>query len=279
MSGQIIGMHEWLATPPGQYLLAWERAQMAQSVANVFGYHALQLGLPELDALEANRMPHRWLATQTTLETTVPAEDSNNTGQPVALVTDFSALPFTANSLDLVVMPHSLELSADPHGVLRDVARVLVPEGRVVICGLNPLSLWGFCQRRPQWFSWMGAERLLLPSSGECIGYLRLRDWLSLLNLEIEDGRFGCYRPAFSSQAWLHRVNWMDKAGARWWPILGSVYCLVAVKRVRGMTLINAARHPVRRLSVAPVTVANNTASIRATGQNDLQVEQSGQVS
>ncbi|WP_255435189.1 class I SAM-dependent methyltransferase [Rhodoferax sp. BLA1] len=270
MSGQIIGMHDWLASPPGQYLLAWERAQMAQAVGNVFGFHALQLGLPELNALEANRMPHRWLATQTPTETSILPQEPSASPR-VALVTDFSALPFSANSLDLVVMPHALELSVDPHGVLREVARVLVPEGRVVICGLNPLSMWGFCQRRPNWFRWMGAQRLLLPSSGECIGYLRLRDWLSLLNLEIEDGRFGCYRPACSSQAWLQRFNWMDKAGERWWPILGSVYCLVAVKRVRGMTLINPARKAVRRLAVAPVTIANSSGNMRATGQNDTQ--------
>ncbi|MBT3067232.1 methyltransferase domain-containing protein [Rhodoferax sp. U11-2br] len=259
-------MHDWLASPPGQYLLSWERAQMAQAVGNVFGFHALQLGLPELDALEANRMPHRWLATQTPTETSILPQEPSASPR-AALVTDFSALPFSANSLDLVVMPHALELSADPHGVLREVARVLMPEGRVVICGLNPLSMWGFCQRRPNWFRWMGAQRLLLPSAGECIGYLRLRDWLSLLSLEIEDSQFGCYRPACSSQAWLQRFNWMDKAGARWWPILGSVYCLVAVKRVRGMTLINPARKAVRRLAVAPVTVANSSGNIRSTGQ------------
>jgi len=261
-------MHDWLASAPGQYLLAWERAQMAQAVGNAFGFHALQLGLPELDALAANRMPHQWLATQTTLQTTTQAESASATRQ-VALVSDFSALPFPASSMDLVVMPHALELSNDPHGVLREVARVLVPEGRVVICGLNPLSLWGFCQRRPNWFRWLGPERLLLPSAQECIGYLRLRDWLSLLNLEVEDSHFGCYRPACSSQAWLQRLSWMDKAGARWWPILGSVYCLVAVKRVRGMTLINPARKPAVRLSVAPVTVANSSGNMRAKAQKD----------
>lgn len=267
MSGQIIGMHDWLASAPGQYLLAWERAQMAQAVGDVFGFHALQLGLPELDALEANRMPHRWLATQSTSQTAVLADDASTTRR-VALVSDFSALPFAASSLDLVVMPHALELSDNPHGVLREVARVLVPEGRVVICGLNPLSLWGFCQRRPNWFRWMGAERLPLPSARECIGYLRLRDWLSLLDLEIEDGHFGCYRPACSSQTWLQRLSWMDKAGARWWPILGSVYFLVAVKRVRSMTLINPARKPVLRLSNASVTVANNAVNMRANDQS-----------
>ena len=63
MSGQIISLHEWFETPPGRYLLAWERARFDRAVADIFGYHALQLGLPELDALAANRMPHRWLAT------------------------------------------------------------------------------------------------------------------------------------------------------------------------------------------------------------------------
>ncbi|HEY8908056.1 MAG TPA: methyltransferase domain-containing protein, partial [Rhodoferax sp.] len=132
MSSQIIGMHDWLTTPPGQYLLAWEREQIAQAVGDVFGFHALQLGLPELDALEANRMPHRWLATQTEAELKISSR--------AAFVTEFFALPFPANSLDLLVLPHTLELTADPHGALREVERVLVPEGRVVICGLNPVS-------------------------------------------------------------------------------------------------------------------------------------------
>ena len=50
---------DWFRTPPGQALLRWEQAQFDAAVADVFGYHALQLGLPEIDALAANRMPHR----------------------------------------------------------------------------------------------------------------------------------------------------------------------------------------------------------------------------
>lgn len=269
MSGQIIGMHEWLATPPGQYLLAWERAQMAAAVADVFGFHALQLGLPELDALEANRMPHRWLATQTL---DLPGEPDIPGHQRLAFVTDFSALPFPANSLDLVVLPHALELTPDPHGALREVARVLMPEGRVVICGLNPMSLWGFRQSRAHLYRRLGMDRFFLPQAGEFIGYLRLRDWLRLLNLEIEVGRFGCYRPALSSQAWLQRFGWMDAAGARWWPILGAVYFLVAVKRVHGMTLLNPSWKSARRLVTAPVSVANSAGGTRAGSQNDAKV-------
>jgi len=116
MSGQIIGLQDWFATPPGRYLLAWEQAQFDQAVADVFGYHALQLGAAEVDGLRANRMPHRWLAL-----------DDPARGGRATLLTDFAALPFAANSLDLVVMPHALELSPDPHATLREVERVLVP--------------------------------------------------------------------------------------------------------------------------------------------------------
>ena len=145
MTEKIIGLTEWFATPPGQYLLAWEQAQFDLAVADLFGYNALQLGLPELDALRTNRMPHRWLALPEPFEPGTPPV----AGQAaVALVTDAAALPFPAASLDLLVLPHTLELSADPHHVLREVERVLVPEGRVVISGFNPASWWGFRQGR-----------------------------------------------------------------------------------------------------------------------------------
>ena len=56
----IIELGSWLQTPPGQHLLAWEQARIDEAVADVFGYHALQLGLPELDALRSNRMLSRF---------------------------------------------------------------------------------------------------------------------------------------------------------------------------------------------------------------------------
>jgi len=149
-------MQRWLETPPGEYLLAWERAQFDALVADIFGYHALQLGLAPLPALQTNRMPHRWLAVPTagnSLDSVTCVEsetsDKPKLKQPAAdLVTDFAALPFFENSLDLLVLPHSLELSPDPHATLREAQRVLVPEGKLVVCGFNPMSLWGLKQAR-----------------------------------------------------------------------------------------------------------------------------------
>ena len=255
-------MTEWLKTPPGEYLLAWERDQFDQAVSDIFGYHALQLGFAEMKTLRANRMPHQWLATPSSQSTTnhgivLDASSSLPGAAMAALVTDAGALPFPANSLDLLVLPHTLELSQDPHATLREVERVLVPEGRVVISGLNPTSLWAMRQRRAHFYQRFGSCDLFLPEAGEFIGYWRLRDWLRLLNFEVESGRFGCYRPAFATDKWLSRFEWMDKAGGRWWPIFGAVYFLVAVKRVRGMRLLEPAWKTRKTLATAPAAVAN----------------------
>lgn len=236
MSGEIIDLHHWLDSPPGRYLLAWEQERCDELVADLFGYHALQLGMPELAALRSNRMPHRWLA----LDGVPPPPTKPQGRQAPApqLLAEAVALPFGQASLDLVVMPHTLELSADPHAALREVQRVLVPEGRVVISGLNPWSLWGLYQRRMRLYQRCGAGgRLYLPDV-ELIAPGRLRDWLRLLDLELESISFGCYRPAVTHQRWLRRYGWMDGLGPRWWPILGAAYVMVAVKRVHGMRLM-----------------------------------------
>lgn len=271
----IIDLAPWLQTPPGRYLLAWEEERIAAHVADVFGFHALQLGLPELDALQANRMPHRWVAVPggaagawpdgeapAYLMTTDGDTGADGVELPrVALCCDFEALPFPSQSLDLVLLPHALEFAPDPHHTLREVERVLVAEGRVVILGFNPTSLWGLRHWGGRWARRLGVRRdapdAFLPRDGEFIGHRRLRDWLRLLGFEVERGGFGCYRPALRSQAWLDRWAWMEKAGDRWWPVFGAVYLLTAVKRVRGMRLIGPAWKKARKPRAAPAVVSH----------------------
>jgi SAM-dependent methyltransferase len=264
----IIELGLWLQTAPGRYLLEWEQDRLDQAVTDAFGFHAVQLGVPELDGLRANRMPHRWVVSDSLvvpealplppprdgLITTQPADE------PVSLFCEFDALPFPDHSIDLVALPHSLELARDPHQTLREVERVLVPEGRVVIAGFNPASLWGLRQRAGHLKRGMGLgreSRLYLPRAGEFIGYWRLRDWLRLLGFEVEAGRFGCYRPPLASARWLERFAWMDAVGDRWWPVLGSVYFVVAVKRVRGMRLVGLVKNERRKAKAASAVVAN----------------------
>lgn len=270
-NGPIIGLHDWFQTPPGRYLLAWEQSQLDATVADMFGYHALQLGLPELNALGTNRMPHRWMANSSHWDGT--AYPSLPT-QQAEFVTDFAALPFPANSLDLIVLPHTLELHGEPHAALREVERVLVPEGRVVIIGFNPASLWGLRQQRAHLYQSMGFGELYMPSAGEFIGYRRMRDWLRLLSFEVEVGRFGCYRSAVRGDKWLSRLSWMDKAGARWWPIFGAVYFLVAVKRVRGMRLVSPVWKSVPTRAGSPVTVTGSLFQSEGPPQGKIQLQQ-----
>jgi SAM-dependent methyltransferase len=253
MSAEFIDLHTWFQTPAGRYLRAWEQDQVDSAVADIFGYHAMQLGLPGFDGLRNNRMPHQWLANE--------CDDTFNASAPrkTALLTQFSALPFPASSLDLVVLPHTLEFCADPHGTLRDVERVLVPEGRVVICGLNPASLWGLRQRRSRLYRRMGVGNLFLPDGGQFIGHWRIRDWLRLLGFEVEHASFGCYRPSVQNEQWLQRTAWMDRVGSRWWPIFGAAYFLVAVKRVKGMHLLSPNWKQAKVRAPQSVPVANRS--------------------
>ncbi len=247
----------WLDTPPGRYLLEWEAQQLDQAVVDLFGFHAVQLGMPLLDGLRANRMPHRWLAADGEgLEFLV--QEGGPVRRMAALHCEFDALPFPNQSLDLVVLPHTLELAGDPHQTLREVERVLVPEGRIVILGFNPASLWGLRQRMGRMRQRLGSRSpLFLPRTGEFIGYWRLRDWLRLLSFEVEGGRFGCYRPGVRTDRWLQRFAWIEATGERWWPVFGAVYFLVAVKRVRGMRLVGLKRKEAPKAKSAPAVVAN----------------------
>jgi hypothetical protein len=138
---------------------------------------------------------------------------------------------------------------------------VLVPEGRVVIIGFNPGSLWALRQKLGHVGRGIGmgaGKPLFLPSEGDFIGYWRLRDWLRLLSFEVEQGRFGCYKPPFASEPWLARFEWMERTGDRWWPVLGAVYLLVAVKRVRGMRLVGLVRRQRKVAKAAPAVVRSH---------------------
>ena len=265
-------MGSWLGSPAGAYALAWTQEQVDRAVVDAFGYHAVQLGLPELDGLRANRMPHRWIAQDALCEPAqvvipTPQDSAVSTQSPVprlALHCDFDALPFPSASIDLVLLPHTLEMSRDPHATLAEVERVLVAEGRVVIVGFNPLSLWGL----RQWAGFSGrlgqlrddsahdAQAAHVAHAAEFLGYRRVRDWLRLLSFEIEGGRFGLWRPPVATQKTLDRLAWMDRLGSHWWPVLGGVYAVEAVKRVRGMRMVGLKRLPARRVATAPAVVA-----------------------
>ncbi|MFC5428617.1 class I SAM-dependent methyltransferase [Paraburkholderia denitrificans] len=243
----IIDWPAWTASPAGKYVLDWEQEQLDRVVSNIFGYHALQLGMPQLDALRENRMSCRGLvldgASATSAPYTAPsahADGSSGVIQPrhapegrSTVWCDLLDLPFEAQSVDLIVMPHTLEFTNDPHRLLREAERVLMPEGQLLIVGFNSLSLWGARQSVGKL-----AGQPFLPARQDLIAFTRLKDWIKLLGFELERGRFGCYRPPLATDKWLARYAFMEAAGDRWWPIFGAVYMVTAIKRVRGMHLV-----------------------------------------
>lgn len=241
-------LESWFETPKGAYVLEWLRAQFDSAVEDVFGFNAVQIGLPRLDFLRANRMPFRTRA---------------GTEAGCEVRTDPRYLPFASQSLDLLLLPHVLEFSEQPHEILREAERVLMPEGQIVIAGFNPVSLWGLKRA-------VSRPTVQYPWCGDFIGLLRLRDWLKLLGFELNGGRFGCYAPPFGQAKWLQRFAFMEQAGDRWWPIAGGVYVVRAKKRMLGMRLVTPAwrngNSRVRALSpVARREPARKVAARRAT--------------
>ena len=248
----IIALGSWLESPAGRYIQAWEKARLDQLTADIFGFNAVQLGLPEIQGLEANRMPNRWV-TGSGLGGAVGASG-------VAVVHDYTELPFATHSLDLVVLPHVLEFASEPHQVLREAERVLIPEGQLIICGFNPASMWGARQLAGRL---SGAH--FLPQDGEFISVLRLKDWLKLLNMEVNRGHFGCYAPPCASEKWLDRFQFMEKAGDRWWPFFGAVYIVQAIKRVKGMRLVGPVWSRKNAMARRGVPAANRNINHRDT--------------
>ncbi len=241
-------MHDWLMTPVGRYMLEWEENLFQTLSADTFGFNALQIGFSEINALKDNRIKNRWVSNQFFPEP--PSSNPTDGTVKLALIHDIDRLPFASESIDLIILPHAFEFAENPHMILREVDRVLIPEGQVIISGFNPASLWGLRQSIGKL---TGAY--FLPSYAEFIGLPRLKDWLKLLNFEINRGHFGCYRPPCRTRHWLKRFAFIEKAGNRWWPFLGGVYLIQAIKRVHGIHLIDPAfrKRPHQLFQTIPV--------------------------
>lgn len=214
VSSSVSSLHEWFLSPLGEYLLARERAWLDQVVPDIFGFHAIQLGLPQFDLLRESRIAHRLTV---------------NLDGNADVLAQWYELPFETQSVDLCLLPHVLEFTGNPHGVLREIDRIVRPEGRILILGFNPWSLFG-------------TRRMLsskgLPWQGQFVSLVRLKDWLQLLGFEPSAGRLACYIPPCESPIWQRRWKFMESAGDRWWGVGGGVYMLEAIKRVHGMRLI-----------------------------------------
>ena len=222
-------LDEFYTTQLGRYALAWEQLQFDKLVTDCFGYYALQLGASSVDFLRNSRINNKIIGEESFLPLTQIREGNRSR---IGLLYD--ELPFESESIDLVILPHTLEVAIDPHAVLREVYRVLIPNGRLILTGFNLISLWGMRYQLQKF----GAKPFL--PGRQFISVFQMKDWLHLLSMSVDRGIFGGYRSTLSVEK-MRSDSWIEKAGDRWWPQCGSLYALSAKKVLPGTKFVGKA--------------------------------------
>ena len=154
-------LQQWFTSPTGRLLLEREMEWNREALTHVYGMHLMQLGLVKEDfTKQAEDIHHPFVM-----------DVGTHDEQSWAVVEgEDIALPIATESLSVVILPHLLEFSADPHQVLREVTRVLVEDGEVIIYGFSPWSLMGL-------------------TKGDYLSRKKVMDWLALLGYEILEQR------------------------------------------------------------------------------------------
>ncbi|MDX1734728.1 MAG: methyltransferase domain-containing protein [Halioglobus sp.] len=219
-------LESWYATDSGRHLLAATRSAAQDMLDRAFGYHILHLGYAGEEPLCAGSpINHRIIC-------------APRSGGGAGLLASPEELPLESDSVDAVVAHHCLEFAANPHQVIREIQRILTPQGQLLVAGFNPYSLHGIGAR------FRGLLRNPLWQHHQPVSERRLTDWLHLLGCEVQDvSRLYAVPPVGRGR--LHRgLQNLDHWAGRHNLPLGGVYLLHATKQVAGL-------HRPRRLSRA----------------------------
>lgn len=230
-------LREWWSTPLGQAFLERESLEVKETIAKLFGYHLLLLGEPQcIECVKGSLIGHRvWIHPNI-----VPRDDCS------ALASRQDKLSILSDSIDVVYLAHCLEFINNPHEALREIFRVLIPEGHVIISSFNPWSLWGL-------WRWIIRYFKRLPWDGRFITVTRLKDWLTLLGFDIVQVNHFFFRPPITHVGLLQRLKWLESMSHWAWPFLGGGYVLIARKRVITFTPIRSAFEKRRQMIPAGV--------------------------
>ena len=216
---------EWQQSAAGQAFLQYEQQQLKSMLRLVSGPVVVQLGAkPENSFLRDFDFPYAFTA-------------DNKSGSTINMLTDYEFLSLEANSINTIIVPHILERSSLPHQVLREVQRVLCPEGYAVISCFNPYSLFGM----------QSFINFNTPKLKKLYSLRRLKDWLELLQFDIVGSSIFQYAPLFSSERVRNSTQFLESVGNRWMPMFGAAYILVAKKRDYAITPFNKNKRFMKR--------------------------------
>ncbi|MGH8414408.1 MAG: class I SAM-dependent methyltransferase [Gammaproteobacteria bacterium] len=224
-------LDSWFEERMGAYLLRQERAVLAEALPTIFGFFLVQAGVwgPAGSLLQASPIHAQFVL------------DSD--GHPgMQLHAHPGYLPFAGDSVDALLLPHTLERSKDRHQVLREAERVLTGEGHLIVLGFHPWGLWALRQQFDGPVPW----------AGQYVRVGRMREWLTVLGFETVRVRHYLFRPPFQRRL-LVRSAFMDRMR---WRISAGAYMLVARKRVFAVTPLRLKRVKPKR---AFADVANPT--------------------
>ena len=212
-------LERWFDTPLGEILLQQERARLRPLLSGLFGYYLLQVGFPCLRITP--ELAGRTMPVLVTPELPPARVGGWVCGDPLQL-------PVAGDSVDAVLLWHTLDFTHDPRQLLREAERVLIAEGRLIVVGFNPWSLWG---------GWrLLHSRRHIPWCGHFFSQGRLHDWLSLLGFELEQSDYLMFRPPLQQRLLMERLQGLEQLGQRSRLLPGGVYILEAVKRVAALT-------------------------------------------
>ncbi len=214
---------DWLKTPLGRALLKQECSLLEDALDGIFGEHFLQLGIWG----KANTFL-RYTRTQDSSIISEINITQANFGK-ISAISKLYQLPIESNSIDAILLPHTLDYSDQPHAILREVDRVLRRDGRLIILGFKLGGLWGLRQ--------LLQGGVIPPGANFLISERRMRDWLQLLDMRIEDSlRYFFHLPFFGKK--IRENNKWEMLGRSWWPEFSACYMLSAQKRVTTFTSV-----------------------------------------
>ncbi|WP_286261787.1 class I SAM-dependent methyltransferase [Thalassotalea atypica] len=240
--------NHWHELPNGDVIRAYIDQALAPWLPKFFGYHFLKIGaLSSQLSTQGCSIKHQFSVGQL--------------NEKPSVIADVDDLPFIEHSVDVSLLSHALEFSVDPHHVLREASRVLIPNGYLVVTGFNPVSLAGLNRITP-------LRRHHLPWNEHFFTPMRVKDWLQLMGFEILDDIRGLHTNLVGNVGEGAIGQKWQRFADNYLRPFGSVYVIVAKKRVLPLTPIKP-KWKVRP-SFQPVKVTTmNGANLSKHQQND----------